>query len=322
MKRLLFCLFLLSLWTGTTQHSLAQVDTPHIWNIGWNADATRFAVGYDNGTLEIRDRDAENILTMFSRDGISELAWSPNDPDLLAIGTVDEAGFFAVELLDVSNSTILLSLDTHNKLVTGLEWNKAGNYLAAAVSLDTTSTWTKDSEIFIWEIVESQVLRSHFYAYPAQTIDWSPDGSQLLFASSMPDFPSMVIDQETGDERLRLDVHAFDAAWSPDGTLIVTAYYDRPLQIWDAHTGERLGQINESEPIWELNWSPDGRFIISIGIGVPLRVWDIASKTSVWESDGATQTDAAWHPDGSKFAYAVDDMLFIWDASTGKLMDR
>jgi WD40 repeat protein len=54
------------------------------------------------------------------------------------------------------------------------------------------------------------------------------------------------------------------AAWSPDGTRIVTGSEDRTARIWDAGTGRVLATLSgHGGEVDSAAWSPDGARIVT-----------------------------------------------------------
>ena len=53
-------------------------------------------------------------------------------------------------------------------------------------------------------------------------------------------------------------------AWSPDGSLLLSASYDHTLKVWDAATGDCLLSLSgHSRPVMGCAWSPDGQQILA-----------------------------------------------------------
>lgn len=121
-------------------------------------------------------------------------------------------------------------------------------------------------------------------------------------------------------------------AWSPDGTRIASASYDRTVQVWNAKTGKTLVTYQgHAAPVWEVAWSPDSKRIVSgtgaAGANGPVtahnsvQVWDATTgQTLLTYSGSSGQAYAlAWSPDGKRIASGGDDNIVrVWDASTGQ----
>mmetsp|Transcript_20603 Transcript_20603/g.31008 ORF Transcript_20603/g.31008 Transcript_20603/m.31008 type:complete len:164 (-) Transcript_20603:132-623(-) len=88
--------------------------------------------------------------------------------------------------------------------------------------------------------------------------------SQVLTASGGA---AKIWDTETGDCLRSLQGHrdtVTSAAFSPDGTLVLTASYDRTAKIWDAESGECLRSFEHDGAVLSARWrapplAPAGR---------------------------------------------------------------
>jgi len=111
------------------------------------------------------------------------------------------------------------------------------------------------------------------------------------------------------------------AAYSPDGTRIVTASSDKTARIWDAHTGMELAVLSgHRERLSSAAYSPDGTRIVTASIDKTARIWDAHSgvELAVLSGHGDFVQSAAYSPDGSRIVTAsTDKTARIWDAHTG-----
>ncbi len=65
------------------------------------------------------------------------------------------------------------------------------------------------------------------------------------------------------------------AAYSPDGTRIVTASIDKTARIWDARTGAQLAVLSgHGDPVSSAAYSPDGTRIVTASYDKTARIWD------------------------------------------------
>jgi len=99
-------------------------------------------------------------------------------------------------------------------------------------------------------------------------IEWSPDGSKILFSSAsyspfggLYDFAVNVITSD-GTQRMTLPSAYWDISWSPSGSEFA---FDcgRPLQICAANAdGSSIRQLTNSDGLsFVPSWSPDGKYI-------------------------------------------------------------
>ncbi|KAJ6452005.1 WD40 repeat-like protein [Mycena vitilis] len=112
--------------------------------------------------------------------------------------------------------------------------------------------------------------------------------------------------------------------FSPDGKHIVSGSGDRSVRIWDAESGEQLGDPLEGHTgvVKSVAFSPDGKHIVSGSSDKSLQIWDAESGEQL---GGPLEghTDCVWSvafsPDGKHIVSGSGDKsLRIWDAESGE----
>ena len=111
------------------------------------------------------------------------------------------------------------------------------------------------------------------------------------------------------------------AAFSPDGSRIVTASMDKTARIWDAATGKEIAVLRGHERTCARRLQPR-RLAHRHGVrGQTARIWDAATgkEIAVLRGHESSVESAAFSPDGSRIVTAsVDKTARIWDAASGK----
>ncbi|MBR4324315.1 MAG: hypothetical protein IKP73_02165, partial [Bacteroidales bacterium] len=77
--------------------------------------------------------------------------------------------------------------------------------------------------------------------------------------------------------------HVSSASFSPDGKYIVSASLDKMVRIWDAKTGQQVGNplVGHIGFVWSASFSPDGRYIVSASSDETVSIWDAKTGQQV-----------------------------------------
>jgi TolB protein len=198
-------------------------------------------------------------------------------------------------------------------------------------------------------LVERIISEPIFYDYAP---DWSPDGTQFVFASNRPEKNEPIYDlylaDADGENLVRLTDNDGNGwvdtlpAWSPDGTAIAFWRYNLiqgetfeggPEGLWllDLESGEEtlLHEAKVASGETAPAWSPDGThlaFLEDAEEAHLLQVLDVKDGTLLTLDDLAGEKRAiSWSPDSQALIFsnfsAPNIQMFVLDIASGELTE-
>ena len=137
---------------------------------------------------------------------------------------------------------------------------------------------------------------------PIWMAQFSPDESRIV-TRGMDD--ARVWDAKSGAELVTLKGHKNllqSASFSPDGSTVVTASFDKTAKIWDAKTGaEILTLKGHYNSVHSAAFSPDGSRVVTSSSDMTAKIWDANTSAEVYRlNTGLWAKTASWSPDGTR----------------------
>ena len=111
------------------------------------------------------------------------------------------------------------------------------------------------------------------------------------------------------------------AAFSPDGSRIVTSSVDKTARIWDAATGGEIAVLDgHTGHLKFAAFSPDGSRVVTASEDETARIWDVSSGRQLAVlPHGQEVFSASFSPDGTRIVTASKaNAVHIWDAATAR----
>jgi WD40 repeat protein len=343
--------------TGTQVRPL-QAHTRAVNTAAFSPDGTLVVTASDDGTARISDRATGLSVPLYHDDHVTSASFSPDGwfvvttsgdtaqvwmsgsgrkvATLRGHTRVNSAAFspdgrLIVTASDDGRLRVWQAPGRTAQPVPG-ETNAASGVSSAAFSPDgrLVATSSPDGAIRLWNPVTrgNVVFRRDFQ--PAWRASFSADGRFLVTTDGDTALIwETTLTRETASKRLKrvlqgpAGIAVDSAAFSPDGTLVVTASADGTARIWNAETGKKVRSLQGHGGV--LNsaaFSPDGTLVVTASADGTARIWNAEAGTQVRSLQGHTGAvnSAAFSPDGTLVVTASDDgTARIWDAADGRL---
>ncbi|KAG8989287.1 hypothetical protein FRB94_014531 [Tulasnella sp. JGI-2019a] len=285
--------------------------------LAWSPNGERIISGCEDGALCLWEHSTGARVGeawKFHTQAVA-CAWSP-DSKMIVSGSYD--------------STLQLWDSTTGARI-GEAWKgHAGKVLSVAWSPD--SKWvvsgSADRTLRMWDPLTGasagEAWKENDWVW---CIAWSPDGKRIASGS----YGSVAIhlwDPSTGaivgEFREAGFMCPYGLAWSPDGKWIISANVGTTLTLWDASTGEPIGDRWEGHTgntTWCVAWSPDGKRIVSGSQDKTLRLWDASTGVPIgnaWQGHTNNVRTVGWSPDGKTIVSGSQDGTpMLWNSQTG-----
>jgi WD40 repeat protein len=220
----------------------------------------------------------------------------------------------------------------------GLE--KEHGVTAAAFSSDGERllTGTRQGVVRIWDTARGRLLQT--LEGPTGAVRILAFNSNTKAMLAVGEEPTVFLWDATGklQGRLkhdRMDRKIGDAAFSPDGKLVVTGSYDGTARLWNSATAAphtvldpaisspRPVVLSHPGAIAAVAFSPDSKRVIIAGANQSARVWTVSGQPrgQPMQHDGGI-TSVAFSPDGKTvLSGSWDQTARLWDAGSGEPLE-
>ncbi|WP_435590216.1 nSTAND1 domain-containing NTPase [Nocardia sp. bgisy118] len=257
----------IQLWDTETGEPIGDPFTdPQFFAIfAMSPDGRYLAMGSEDFAIRIWDSDSRQFVgqpMIGSEKYVDEAAVSADGRRVAAIDGNDN-----LRLWDVQTSQQIASpLRGHTGDVNALAFSRDGRRLASAGDDQTVRLWDADNAA-----PQGEPLRGEDVGL-LSSVAFSPDGHIVAAggygALSYDKAPLLIWNADTGAPIGRPATGTFKAIWSvafsSDGTRIATGGTEHSVRLWDARTGDSIGDpITLQMSVWDIAFTPGDDRIVS-----------------------------------------------------------
>lgn len=234
-------------------------------------------------------------------------------------------GWLKGEALKNLDTQKVRTLKGHGKWAWTANFSPDGSKIVSGAADGTVRIWDARNGSQLQELAAAKGYSG--YVWFAK---FSPDGRKILTGDHTNGAASRPIlwDAATASVLKTMAGHQAgtlvrDAAFSPDGTMLITGSDDTTAKLWEAATGREIRTLKgHTAAIRSVDFSPDGKQVLTGSFDKTLKVWDVESGNELLSiMPGGAVYSVAFSPDGKQILTGTSHpMAKLWDASSGQLL--
>ncbi len=336
-------------WDPQTGQKTGELDAPFFWEqqdaaaADFSPDGTRLAIAASEGLPVLFDADTgESLADVNPLVGtLSHVTFSPDGAYFVTAGseTLEDGSAHdgVVRFWDGTTGEPLGAPLLHDARATFASFSFDGTRLLT-VSNHGSPTTQQGGAARLWDVATRTPLGGPL-EQPGfmRSASFSRDGTRILTVADdrIGRFAqAQVWDVASGQplgRTIRLDFtddsgwRVFSASFSPGGDRILTGGGDTDVRLWDAVTGEPIGEpLEHGSAVVSALFGPEGKRVVTASVDGRARLWDAA----IGQPDGQALRHASplrsayFSPDGGRVVSSADDLggARLWEVASGRLL--
>ncbi|KAL7948846.1 quinon protein alcohol dehydrogenase-like superfamily [Trichoderma barbatum] len=284
-------------------------------SVVFSPNSQLLASASNDRTIRVWDTNSGACLQTLHghNDTISSVTFSPNGRQL-ASGSSDTT----VKMWDINSGACLQTLKHFNFSINSIAFSSDNQLLAVVPGFTKVEVWDANLGACL------QTLESHIIS-----VTFSPKGQ--LLASCSTDGTVSIWDAKLGTRLQKLDNNgpvtrnnsvesrlgvANSAAFSPNGQLLASGFYNSIVKVWDVNANTCLHILEgHNKAVLSVAFSPNCQWLASGSVDKTIKIWDIHSGTCLQTLNSHDVVNSVtfspnrrWLASGSN-----DKALRVWD---------
>ncbi|WP_420645792.1 WD40 repeat domain-containing protein [Candidatus Leptofilum sp.] len=311
--------------------TVLEGHTRTVNSAAFSPDGTRIVTASYDRTARLWDAEGRLITVL---EGHTDVVWSAMF-NLGGTRIVTVSSDRTARLWDAEGELVTV-LEGHTSYLRSATFNSGGTRIVTASSDRTARLW--DAEGGLVTVLEGHtdsVLSAAFSLDGTRIVTASSDGTERLWDAegelvtvleghtTTVNLATFSLDRTARRQILAVLKGRTDgvlsAAFSPDGTRIVTTRIDGTAPLWDAQGWVLTVLEGHTRTVNSAMFNPDGTRIVTASDDGTARLWDATGEpVTVLEGHTDVVNSAAFSPNGTRIVTASDDgTARLWDAEGG-----
>jgi WD40 repeat protein len=306
-----------------------------VYCVAWSPNGSLLASAGREGTIKIWDvegkKESKLLAIKDSKDGVVQVVFGADNKTLYACG-FDKF----IHVWDVAAGKEVGKLGPMPDNLFGLAINTDGSLVAAAAydgNLRLWNTKTRQGKVIQLQDGKKKTAVTFCIAFApdGKSVATGHEANNAVRVTRLEKFVAVAVERsseekKTGGGLLPSELRGHTGvvhhvAFSPDGSMLATASFDKTIKIWDAETGKELNTLKgHTDHVYCVAFSSDSTMLASGSRDKSIRVWNVRDGKLLKELKGHTESvdTVAFNPNGKVLASgSVDKSVRLWNIVTG-----